>query len=261
MDRKNIDKIAENPEDRLLLAKLWDKISAGYQKNILSHTQFLSPREIQLAKYLFGEQPGLYAFGGYHGAERKMYIYLPDYLSEDSLASEDSPIVCLRASFFKDDTLTHRDVLGALIGCGITRQSIGDILISDHFCDFFITAETAPFILDTLQSAGRVNLKLSMVALSDIIVPEQKFVEIKDTVASPRLDSIIASGFQISRTAAAESISAGKAAIDGLPCDKPDKTVEEKAKISVRGLGKIKLFQIGHTTKKGRISVIIHRYQ
>lgn len=260
MDRRNIDKIAENQEDRLLLAKLWDKISGGIHKNVPAHSFFLSPREIQLGQYLFGDQPGIYAFGGYDGAERKMYIYLPDYLTEDFLTGEDSPIICLRASFFKDDTLTHRDVLGALIGCGITRQSVGDILIGDHFCDFFITAETAPFILETLQTAGRVNLKLSMVALTDVIVPEQKFVEIQDTVASPRLDSIIASGFRISRSAATEYILAGKAALDGLNCDKPDKTIEEGTKISVRGLGKIKLSHIGHITKKGRISVIICRY-
>ena len=33
MDRSNIDKIARTPEDRLLLAKLWDKINAGMRKN------------------------------------------------------------------------------------------------------------------------------------------------------------------------------------------------------------------------------------
>ena len=34
MDRNNIEKIARNPEDRMLLAKLWDKINAGVRKNI-----------------------------------------------------------------------------------------------------------------------------------------------------------------------------------------------------------------------------------
>ena len=52
----------------------------------------------------------------------------------------------------------------------------------------------------------------------------------------------------------------GKAAIDGLPCDKPDKAVEEGMKISVRGLGKIMLHAVNGKTKKDRISVVIHRY-
>ena len=54
MDRNNIEKIAHNPEDRLLLAKLWDKINAGLRKNIIANTCFLSPRELEMAKYLFG---------------------------------------------------------------------------------------------------------------------------------------------------------------------------------------------------------------
>ena len=92
-------------------------------------------------------------------------------------------------------------------------------------------------------------------------MPKQKFIEIKDTVASVRLDSILSSGFRISRNTAAEYIGAGKAAVEGLICEKPDKSILEGAKISLRGYGKIKLSQIGHTTKKGRISVIIHRYE
>ena len=75
-----------------------------------------------------------------------------------------------------------------------------------------------------------------------------------------RLDSVISSGFRIGRSLASQYVSAGKAAIDGLPCEKPDKAVVEGAKISVRGLGKIKLTSVNGQTKKGRISVVIDRY-
>ena len=85
MDRSNIEKIAQAPEDRMLLAKLWDKINAGIRKNIPANTNFLSPRELEMARFLFGEPEGLYSFGGYGDAERKMLIYLPEYLEESSL--------------------------------------------------------------------------------------------------------------------------------------------------------------------------------
>ena len=75
MDRGNIEKIAQSPEDKVLLAKLWDKITAGMRKNIIASTCFLSPRELHLAKFLFGQQEGLYAFGGYPEAERQMLVY------------------------------------------------------------------------------------------------------------------------------------------------------------------------------------------
>ncbi len=260
MERNNIEKIAQNAEDKLLLAKLWDKINAGIRRNIPANTCFLSPRELEMAKYLFGEAEGLYAFGGYPDAERKMLVYLPEYLEESSLWEEDSPLVCLRCTFFQGDCLSHRDFLGALMGAGIGRETVGDICVGKGSCDFFVTAEIAPYILQSFTSAGRTKLSIRQIPLAEADIPQPEVKEIRDTLASLRLDSIISSGFRIGRSLAAQYVSAGKAAIDGLPCEKPDKAVSEGAKISVRGLGKIKLHSVNGRTKKDRISVVIHRY-
>ena len=260
MDRSNIEKIAQSSEDRVLLAKLWDKIHAGIRRCIMANSCFLSPREQEMARYLFGVEPGLSFFGGYDDAERKMLVYLPEYLDNESLHEEDSPMVCLRATFFEEDALSHRDFLGALMGAGIARETVGDICVGKGYCDFFVTAEIAPYVEQNFFSAGRTKLHVSKISLRDAHIPEPEVKEIKDTVASLRLDSVISSGFRIGRSLAAQYINAGKAAIDGLPCEKPDKTVSEGMKISVRGLGKIKLASINGKTKKDRISVVIHRY-
>ena len=260
MDRSNIDKIAKNTDDRMLLAKVWDKINAGMRKNIPANTCFLSLRELDMTNYLFGQSEGLYTFGGYTDAERKMLVFLPDYLEEDSLYEEDSPIVCLRATFYEGDTPTHRDFLGALMGAGIARETVGDICVGKGYCDFFVTAEIAPYIEQNFSSAGRTKVQLQRIPLYDANVPQAETKEIRDTVSSLRLDSIISSGFRIGRNAAAGYVTAGKVSIDGLPCEKPDKAVTEGAKISVRGLGKIQLTNVGGQTKKGRISITINRY-
>lgn len=260
MDRNNIEKIAHTPEDRIFLAKVWDKIQAGIQKNIPASSCFLSPRELEMTKYLFGALDGLHAFGGYEEAERKMLVYLPEYLDESALMDEESPLVCLRAEFYEGDSPSHRDFLGALMGAGIARETVGDICVGKGSCDFFVTQEIAPYILQNFLSAGRTKLRLTQIPVSEVSVPEPEIKEIKDTVASLRLDSVISSGFRIGRSLAAQYVSAGKAAIDGLPCEKPDKSVTEGSKISVRGLGKIKLHAIRGQTKKDRISIIIHRY-
>ncbi len=260
MERSNIEKIAQTAEDKLLLAKLWDKISAGIRRDIPAHTCFLSPREQEMARYLFGEQSGLVRFGGYGDAERKMICYLPDYLDVDNLYDAGSPVVCLHAEYYEGDTLSHRDFLGALMGAGIARDTVGDICTGKGCCDFFVTAEIAPYILQNFSSSGRTRLHLTQVPLNQAAVQEPEVKELRDTLASLRLDSVISAGFRIGRSQAAQFISAGKAAIDGLPCEKPDKTVTEGTKISVRGLGKIKLQTVGGQTKKGRISVIIHCY-
>lgn len=260
MDRNNIEKIAHTPEDRMLLAKLWDKINAGIRKNIPANTCFLSPRELEMAKFLFGEPEGLYTFGGYDDAERKMLVYLPDYLEESALFDEDSPCVCLRAAFYQGDSPNHRDFLGALMGSGVGRETVGDICVGKVHCDFFVMQEIAPYILQNFTSAGRTKLHIEQIALCDADIPEPEIKEMKDTMASLRLDSVISSGFRIGRSLAAQYVTSGKAAIDGLPCEKPDKQINEGSKISVRGLGKIKLAQVNGRTKKDRISVVIHRY-
>ena len=244
----------------MLLAKLWDKINAGIRKNIPANTCFLSPRELEMAKYLFGEPDGLIAFGGYGDAERKMLVYLPEYLEENVLFEEDSPCVCLRAAFYEGDCPSHRDFLGALMGAGIGRETVGDICVGREHCDFFVTQEIAPYILQNFTSAGRTRLRLQQILLAEADIPEPEVKEIKDTMASLRLDSVIASGFRIGRSLAAQYVTSGKAAIDGLPCEKPDKQIAQGSRISVRGLGKIRLVQVNGRTKKDRISVVIHRY-
>lgn len=260
MDRANIDKIARTPEDKVLLAKVWDKINAGMRKNIPANTSFLSMRELEMTRFLFGQAQGLHTFGGYDEAERQMLVYLPEYLEQGSLYGEDSPLACLRATFFEGDSPTHRDFLGALMGSGIAREAVGDICVGKGSCDFFVTAEIAPHVLRDFTGAGRTKLHLQQIPLEQVQIPEPETKEIKDTLASLRLDCVIAAGFRIGRSLAAQHISASRAAINGLPCEKPDRTVDEGVSVSVRGLGKIKLKSVNGQTKKGRISVVIDRY-
>ena len=260
MDRINIDKIAHTPDDKLFLAKLWDKIISGQRKNIIANTPFLSPRELDMAQYLFGNMEGLVSFGGYSEAERKMLIYLPDYLDEDALTGDASPLACLRATFYEGDHPSHRDFLGALTGTGIARETIGDIYVTSGSCDFLVTADIAPYLLQNFSSAGRTKLRLCQIPLDQLHIPAPKTQEIRDTLASLRLDSLISSGFRISRSLASQYILGGKAAINGMPCEKPDHNVNAGNKISVRGLGKICLSTVNGQTRKGRISVVIHRY-
>ena len=131
-----------------------------------------------------------------------------------------------------------------------------------HSCSAFLLKGSVVSLQGQPRPQGEKQPQsgLSQIPLADAKIPQPEGKEIRDTLASVRLDSVISSGFRISRGLAAEYIHAGKVAVDGLPCEKPDKTVAEGAKISLRGSGKIMLHQVGQLTKKGRISVVIHRY-
>ena len=169
-------------------------------------------------------------------------------------------IAAARAVYFEGDTLTHRDFLGALMGCGVKRETVGDIYVAEGRCDFLVTREVLPYLLQNFLSAGRTKLHAEQIALTDVSVPEQKTKMVRDTVPSLRLDGVVSSGFSISRGKAADYISAGKCELNYTPCVKGDKQTTEGDVITVRGLGKIRLDTIGSNTKKGRIGVEITRF-
>ncbi len=260
MDKqKQIAKVAENDEDRVLFARIYDRLAGAEQKNIPGVTCFLSPREQVLTKRMLPELE-LRFFGGHAEAERTMACWLPDYLDETDFWEEDGPVAAVRATYFEKDQLTHRDFLGGLMGCGIKRETVGDIYVGTGTCDFLVTREILPYVLDNFLSAGRTKLHLEQISLNDLAVPQVTVKEIRDTVSSLRLDSIVGSGFSMARGKASALIETGKVSLNDLPCMKQDKLLAEGDKISARGFGKIILRQIGGRTKKDRISILLEKY-
>ena len=252
--REKIARLAQSKEDEVLLARVYERITLAAQRNVPASTCFLSKREQMLCQELLRGEDFRF-FGGTELSEREVCCYLPEYLDESWLYSADGPIAAVRASFFENDKLTHRDFLGSLMGSGIKRETVGDIYVGEGSCDFLVLREILPYVLQNLGSAGRTKLHLEEIELSGLHVPQQSVKTVRDTVPSLRLDGIVSSGFSISRGKAA-----GKAELNYLPCMKGDKQVAEGDIISVRGLGKIKLEAIGGNTKKGRISIEISRF-
>lgn len=261
MDKKAlINKTAQEEGDRLLLARVLDKYDQMERRNVPSSTGFLSPREQILAVSLLnaaGVRSG-YAFdGGYPEAERKILVFLPDW-AEDA---DGVDLAFLRAQFHgSDSTLSHRDILGSLMGLGVAREKVGDILISPHSADIIAAPSLLDFFLREWEQAGRVKLSVAEISREELIVPKAQVKVIRDTVSSLRLDAVTAAAFSLSRGRAAELIEAGRTNLDHMPCLKPDKQVPEGGVITVRGLGKAKLTEVGGLTKKGRTGITVERY-
>lgn len=260
MDRRErISHIAQDRDEELLLAHVADKLNAGQTRNVPVSTAFLTKRQQMLIAQLFPEAE-LCFFGGGENTERAVCVWLPDYLDQSWLFSEDGPVVCVRADYTAQTPLSHRDFLGALMGLGIRRETVGDIFTDTEHTDFLILREILPYVLQNLESAGRTRLRLRPLPLSELCVPPPKTKQIRDTVASPRLDAVVSGGFGISRAKAAELIGAGKAELNYALCQKPDRAVAEGDVISVRGLGKLRLSALGGVSRKGRLGIVIERY-
>ena len=260
MDKNTIiSKIAQESEDKLLLARIWDKYEQMERRGIPTATVFLSPREQIMAQTLLNSAGirGGYCFdGGFESAERKVLFFLPEWAEE-----AEHEIAFVRASFHgADSTLTHRDILGSLMGLGITRETVGDIIISEHSADVIVAPQMVDFLLREWSSAGRVRLSVSEITREDVSEPQVKITQVNDTVSSLRLDAVVSSAFSMSRGKAADLIAAGKVSLDHTPCIKGDKSVGQDSVITARGFGKAVVRECSRVSKKGRIILVIDRY-
>ena len=247
-----LNKAARNGEERLLLARVLDKLELARRRNIPSHTGFLSPGERACVEALLAAagHPRHLFFGGYEGAQRNICVFLPDWQEpEDFQTGGDCPVCALRASFPADGALTHRDFLGSVLGLGLDREKVGDLLVGEGACDLIVLEEIRDFLLLHLEQAGRVRLRLAPVALERLSPPPVQGKLIRDTVSSLRLDAVAASGFSLARSKAADLISSGRFQLNYRECVKPDRAVAQGDVISCRGLGKCVVQEVGGTSR------------
>ena len=258
-----LDKFARDGESRLLLARVLDQQQRARQRGIPTHTGFLSPaQQAQSADLLMAAAPGEgLLHGGYPDAERKLWAFLPDWLEEEAwLAGEDCPLCAIAVTLPQGARLTHRDYLGSLMGLGLTREKIGDILLTEEGAQVVVLRETAPILLSQWTQAGRYSVKLAPLPLDQLAPAPGERKQIRATVASPRLDAVVSAGFSVPRSRAAEFIRAGRVAVNHCPCDKADKVVSAGDVLTCRGLGKCVLTELGGTSKRGRLILTLERY-
>ena len=200
----------------------------------------------------------MFLFGGKEDCERKVAFFLPYYLEEtDFDIGEIIKAVRIRSYFGKP---VHRDYLGAVLGLGIERDRIGDLLVFDDTAYLFCLSPVVSVLLQELEKVGRVSVKSEQVALSDVPIPERKVKKITFTVKSLRLDAVTGDMFGVSRTLAAELIREGAVTLNYSICEKVDATVKEGDTLSVHGKGKGRISQIGGRSRKDRLFVEAELY-
>lgn len=235
-----------------LLKRIEDLISRTERKNILAHTSFLDAAESAEALLFMKRQSGAsYIFsGGFPDAERKMLFILPDYI-EAEFFTPDEYISPIRVSHSFGE-LTHRDYLGSLMGLGIKRETLGDILVFEDRAYIICAAQISDYILTNLEKIGRVGVSCESCPLSEIEIPEPVFDEMTGTVASLRADALTSLAFGISRTSAADMIRDGRLSLNHIELLNPAEDISEGDLLSLRGFGRAKLAKVGGTSKKGR---------
>ena len=249
-----------NKEELLLQKRLAELSRIAYTREIVTFSEFLNlnelnilhttPKDMLLSQYK--------TYGGYGLSERQMAAFLPDALYYDY----QYPIQIIEISPVNRklaEELSHRDYLGAVMNLGIERCKLGDILIEDGKAILFAKEELAGYIMEHLTRIRHTTVKTSILsAFEDSYEP--RYEELKGTVASVRLDTVLSLAYPLSRSKITGLIEGARVFVNGKLVTSNGYRLKEGDILSVRKMGRIGYNGILSETKKGRYMVSIRKY-
>ncbi|WP_243096826.1 RNA-binding protein [Thermohalobacter berrensis] len=239
------------------MRKVLDKVEKTLITHTVEFTDFLDPYQRRLCYSFLNRfmEVNYHEEGGLEGAERKIIVIYPHYMDKSYLESYIGAIR-LDGSFRFND-LNHRDYLGAILGLGIKREKIGDILVHEKYTQVILHKDIIDYVILNLKKIGKEPVKVKEIKLHEINRPSEKFKEIIRTVASLRIDSLLSAAYGISRSGSLSYIKNGRVKLNWQPIDTASYKANEGDMISVRGKGRFKLYKVLGETRKGRQRVAI----
>jgi len=260
-------KIVLTDEEKILASRVQDLIQRCESENCPAFSEFLSDRErmivLEKAKELgMGERVLMY--GGYDDSERCIAGFFPEYSlymeKEELYAQFPLKALEIRCSGFREHS--HRDFLGSVLGLGIERSVIGDIIVAEkgYSATMFVHEKICPFLTENLKLVGRDGVSVGAFSDDGAMEITRRFETINGTVASLRADALLSEILNISRDKAVKLIEAGLVAVNHCELGQKSAEISEGDIITVRGSGKFRLSNIGDTNRRGRIRFEIQKY-
>jgi RNA-binding protein YlmH len=250
-----LTKLARNDDEKRLIARL-DELVQKAVHGVGGQSDFLDLRQQELARAVAVNEQAIdwHLNGGYAEAERKRLVVIPPWELE-----ADARIAYLRIIHkeFQEQSIGHRDYLGAVLNLGLKREKLGDIVVQNNTAFLITDIGIADFICQQLTRVKHCTVLTEMVASEELVFqpPELRIVQL--SLASLRLDAAIAAAYNLSRSDADTYIEGGHAKINHMVIFKGSAAVMDGDLISVRGLGRFRLEEIGTISRKGRHRVKI----
>ena len=256
----------KNQDDKLLLAKVLDKIEFSKSRNKIECTDFLNLAQQDLVNKFLKKAKieNYYFFGGAREAERKLLILYPEKLTEEMARKNHSKIMSIikiKLPNELENEYDHRNYLGAIMKIGTEREKIGDISVKKYGAEIVIKNEVRNFLLQNLGSLTRFSSsEIQAETIDNLTEIEQQKVEIKEIVASLRLDNIVAALARTSRNKAVEMLEQERVLLNFKCETKSSKQVNIGDIITIRGKGRFKFKEISGNTKKGRFIIKVEKF-
>lgn len=238
----------KNEENIIILKRIHDMLWQSAKNGEVIYSHFLTPAQQSLILSEKTFRNTVSFEGGYPDAERRIARIAENETCWDNGA--DIILFHIQSSD-KNAELNHRNILGSLMGLGIKREMIGDILSGTNGTQFFCCGSVSEYIRLNLRKIAKYPVTLKQSDFQDIILPKKEIITIN--ISSMRLDCICAECFHISRTKAAAAISQGLVTLNWVVCCENAKEITIGDRIALRGKGKIQIDSIAGTSKKNRI--------
>lgn len=246
-------------ENLLTEKRFLDLSKQADRRGIVTFSDFLTLNELNIfhqntAKYVTGAQ----ASGGYEFAERQIVAFIPDAL----YYTWEYPIDCLsilpsHPKFAEE--LSHRDILGAVMNLGIERGKIGDILVDEKRAYLFCKQEITDYICEELRQIRHTAICCTRTK-QDTFDYRPKLQQFEAVIASNRLDNVVGTMANVSRSAASQLIQTGKVFVQGRECTQNTYICKPSDIISIRSVGKFRFEEEGGMTRKNRMKIIYQKY-
>ena len=255
------EELLKRVENKAEITRVIDQADRAINNWEVIVTDFLSPPVIAEVQSLFQNLTEIEAlpWGGYPQAERKRIgLSRPDLPVDESqveLAALDI------AGNFLFDPATHRDFLGSILGSGIVREKVGDIIVlGERGAQVIVVPEMVEFLSTSLVQVRSVAVKTQQIDFGELKIRPPKKKEMTTVEASMRLDAIASAGFGMSRSKMASAIAGKDVRVNWKEITQASHNVKAGDLIAMRGKGRLEVGEVS-ITKKQRYRVNLVRYK
>jgi RNA-binding protein YlmH len=245
-------------EERQLKKRLEELAARAEARACYTSSEFLTLAEQAALESLHSQVPYTLE-GGYAGAERKLA-----WFGDETLCGYEAPppIACLCIAPVAPkfaETLTHRDFLGALMGLGIRREVLGDLILHEGRAYLLCLDSIAAYVAEQLT-----EVRHTAVSVSPAECPPETAVQLPPlrqiVVASERLDAVVAAVYNLSRAESQRLLMGGRVFVGGREMENAAYAPRQGDIISVRGHSRFRYEGVERETRKGRLRADVRVY-
>lgn len=254
------EELLKSIENRETAVRVLDQAEQAIKTWEVVYSNFLSPPELADVQQIFARLTEVHfvAWGGYPQAERQRAAIAR---AELPLENTQVAVAALEiAGNFLFDPATHRDFLGAILGTGIIRETVGDIIVlGERGAQVIVVPEMVEFLSLNLTQVRSVPVKTQVIDLAELKIREPKKKELTTVEASMRLDAVASAGFGMSRSKMADLITAGDVRVNWKEITQASHLLKSGDLVAIRGKGRLEIGEVA-ITKKDRYRVQLTRF-